>query len=116
MDRFARSLRFCHLEFDKEAIFDCCRSENSRYRLGFLILSDFREMSFCSPCEPRLIQNLHEVGSDEHFSAISNTSYMVSEQGKKCMKFYFRHVIKFKNVGLYSIIIFLFKLPKIVMY
>ena len=29
---FGRSLRLCHLEFDKEAISDCCRSLTGRYR------------------------------------------------------------------------------------
>ncbi len=34
VDQFGRYLRFCHLEFDKEAISDGCRSENARYRWG----------------------------------------------------------------------------------
>ena len=32
VDRFRRSLRFCYLEFNKEAISDGCRSGNARYR------------------------------------------------------------------------------------
>ena len=36
VDRFRRSLRFCHIEFEKEAISDRCRIENARYRWGFL--------------------------------------------------------------------------------
>ena len=32
VDRFRRILRFCHPEYDKEAIPDGCRSENARYR------------------------------------------------------------------------------------
>ncbi len=35
VDRFGRSLRFCHQEFYKEAISDGCRSENARYRCFF---------------------------------------------------------------------------------
>ncbi len=31
VDRFGRSLRVCHIEFDKEAISDGCRSENAWY-------------------------------------------------------------------------------------
>ena len=50
VDRFERSLRFCYLEFDMEAISDICRSENAQYRWGFCILSDFRQLSFCGPC------------------------------------------------------------------
>ncbi len=57
-DQFGRSLQVCHLEFDDEAITDS-RSENSRYRGGgrggFLILSNFRELSFCGPFGPCLI-------------------------------------------------------------
>ena len=49
VDPFGRSLRFCYLEFDKEAISDGCRSEKYRYRLEVWILSDCRELSFfCS--------------------------------------------------------------------
>ena len=32
VDRFGRSLRYCYLEFDKEALSDGCRSENIWYR------------------------------------------------------------------------------------
>ena len=49
VDRFGRSLRVFHLEFDKEAISDNCRSKNARYRWGIQILSDFSELSFCGP-------------------------------------------------------------------
>ena len=45
VDRFERSLRFSQLEFDKKAIPDGCRSKNVRYRCGFLILSDSKELS-----------------------------------------------------------------------
>ena len=48
--RFGRSLRFCHLGFDKEAISDGCRSEIVRYRWGVWILRDFRKLSFRGPC------------------------------------------------------------------
>ncbi len=37
-DRFGRSLRFCHLEFDKEAIYDGCKSKNARYQWWVLNL------------------------------------------------------------------------------
>ncbi len=40
MDRFGRSLQFCHLELDKEAISDNCRSENERYWWGSVVLED----------------------------------------------------------------------------
>ena len=40
VDRFGRSLQFCYLEFDKEAISDGCRSENPGIGGGFLILSE----------------------------------------------------------------------------
>ncbi len=51
VDRFERSLRFCHLEFDKkEAISDGCRSENLGIGRRFWILSDFRQLNFCGPC------------------------------------------------------------------
>ena len=32
VDRFERFLRFCHLEIDKEAVFDGYRCENARYQ------------------------------------------------------------------------------------
>ena len=35
MDRLGRSLQFCHLEFNKEAINYGCRSKNARYWRGF---------------------------------------------------------------------------------
>ena len=31
MDQFGRSLQFCNIEFEMEAISDGCRSENARY-------------------------------------------------------------------------------------
>ncbi len=34
VDRFGRSLRFCHLEFDKEANSNVYKSESARYRWG----------------------------------------------------------------------------------
>ena len=46
--RFKRSLRLCHLEFDKEASSNGCR--RTGIGGGFWILSDFRELSFCGPC------------------------------------------------------------------
>ena len=41
VDRFGRSLRFYHQEFDKEAISDCCRIENARYRWEVLNIKLF---------------------------------------------------------------------------
>ncbi len=41
VDRIGRSLRFCYLEFDKEAIFDVCRCENAQYRWGVLNIERF---------------------------------------------------------------------------
>ena len=35
VDRFGRTLRFCYLEFDKEAISDGCRSEDSGFSEEF---------------------------------------------------------------------------------
>ena len=43
--QFRRTLRFCHLEFDTDAISDGCRRENARYRWG-----GFRQLSFCVTC------------------------------------------------------------------
>ena len=54
MVRFGRSLLFCHLELDKEAISDDCRSENPDIGVEILNLSDFRELSVCSACGPFL--------------------------------------------------------------
>ncbi len=51
VDRFRPSLQFCTLNFDKEAISDSLMAQ-SRVISGVLILSDFRELSFCGPCEP----------------------------------------------------------------
>ncbi len=60
VDRFGCSVRFCYLEFDKEAISDGCRSENAVIGGGLCILSDFRALSFCGPCGPCLeIRILH---------------------------------------------------------
>ncbi len=48
VDLFGCNLRFCHLKFNKEAIFDYCRSESARYRRGgFEFLSNYRVLSFC---------------------------------------------------------------------
>ncbi len=45
--RFGRSLRFCNLEFGKEAIPDGFVAHSRVFRgRGGLILSDFRELSF----------------------------------------------------------------------
>ncbi len=52
IDQFGRSLQFCHLEIDKDASSDVCSIEHVRYKLGFWISSDFRELSFCSPRRP----------------------------------------------------------------
>ena len=49
-DRFGRSLQFLHIEFDREAISDACRSGNARYRWGVLNFNYFSELSFCGPC------------------------------------------------------------------
>ena len=38
MDRFGRSLRFCYLKFNKEAISDGCRSENDLILLRYICL------------------------------------------------------------------------------
>ncbi len=35
VDQFGRSLRFYHLDFDKEAISDGCWRENTQYRCFF---------------------------------------------------------------------------------
>ena len=51
VDLFGRSLRFNHQDFDKEAISDGCRSEIPGIVRGFSTLSDFRDLSFCGPCE-----------------------------------------------------------------
>ena len=56
VDRLVRSLLFYHLEIDKKAISDGSRSKNSRYpwkggRRGSISI-DFKELSFCGPCEP----------------------------------------------------------------
>ncbi len=52
IDRFERSLRFYHLELNKEAISDGCRSENTWHQWDFWILRYFKELSFCDPCGP----------------------------------------------------------------
>ena len=46
---FGCILRFCHLQFDKEAISKGCRIKNAHYGWGFRILSNHRELSFCGP-------------------------------------------------------------------
>ena len=56
-DGFGRSLRLCYLIFDKEAISDGCKMERPDIGGGLKILSDFRELSFCGPCEPCLVIN-----------------------------------------------------------
>ncbi len=58
VDRFWRSLRFCYLKFNKEALSDGCRVKTQGIGEGFWILSDFRERSFYGPCGPSFIQNL----------------------------------------------------------
>ena len=60
MNRYGRSPRFCHLDFDKEAISDSYRGENARYRRKVSNLSYFRKQSFCGPCGPCLL-NLTET-------------------------------------------------------
>ncbi len=51
MDRYGRSLQFCHLEFDKEAFSDDCIAHSGVLREGRVDLSDFRELSFCGYVE-----------------------------------------------------------------
>ncbi len=47
VDQFECSLQFCHIEFDEEVISDGFRV----FMEGEgLILSEFRELSFCGPC------------------------------------------------------------------
>ena len=50
MDRFVRSLRICHIEFNEEAILMVVEGKILGVLGSFWILSDFREMSFCGPC------------------------------------------------------------------
>ncbi len=45
-----RSLRFCHLECDKEAISNGLWHIPVFLRRGVRVLCDFRELSFCGPC------------------------------------------------------------------
>ncbi len=47
--RFERSIRFCHLEFDKKGISDDFMAHVRVFRGGELILSDFKYVSFCGP-------------------------------------------------------------------
>ena len=47
-----RSLRFCHLESDKEAIMIVVGVKMPGIGGGFVIVSDLRELSFCGPCGP----------------------------------------------------------------
>ena len=48
---FGRSLRSCHLEFDKEAISDGFMAHSCIFNGGRVwILSDYRELSFRGPC------------------------------------------------------------------
>ena len=57
VDRFVCYLRFYHLEFDKEAIADGCRSENAP-RIGGGLEIKIRELSFCGlfgPCFKRVL-------------------------------------------------------------
>ena len=56
VDRFKRSLRFGHLQFDQEAISRGFMSHSRVFRVSF-ILSDFRELSFCGPCGPCYLKN-----------------------------------------------------------
>ena len=46
VDRFGRSLRFCHLEFDKEVILMVTGLKIPGIDVK---LSDFRKLSFCGP-------------------------------------------------------------------
>ena len=54
MDRFGRSLRFCNIEFETKAISVGYMAHSRVLGGGGGILSDFRELSFCGPCEPYL--------------------------------------------------------------
>ena len=65
MDRFGRSLRFCYLKFDKEANSDDFMAHSRVSRAGGegLILSDFRELSFCIPSGPCFLILLKSAAS-----------------------------------------------------
>ncbi len=74
VDRFRRrSLRFCHIGFDKKAISDGCRSEKSSISWGFRILSDFKELSSCGPCGPGFF--LLKYASQNETSSYNNIEY-----------------------------------------
>ena len=51
VDRFGRSLRFCHLEFDMEAISDGFMVHIRVLGEG-MIFSNYRELSFYGPSGP----------------------------------------------------------------
>ncbi len=48
VDRFGRSLWFCHLDFDEEAIYGGFMAHSCVFR-EVLNLSDFRALSLCGP-------------------------------------------------------------------
>ncbi len=60
MNLFGRSYVFFHPEFDKEAIYKCFMAYSRVFRGWGLILTEFRELSFCGPGGPCyvLIENL----------------------------------------------------------
>ncbi len=57
-DRFARSFRFFHQEFEKDVISDGCRSEIPDISGRLWILSDFSELNFCGPSWPCFVNHL----------------------------------------------------------
>ena len=57
--RFGRSLRFCDLKFNKEVIYDGCRSENSRYQWLFMNFKRVKLLqSSCVSCSIQISQKL----------------------------------------------------------
>ncbi len=90
-DQFRRSLRFCHLIFDKEVISGGCRSEYVRYRWGFWILIAIRvdilwslltlflhnmqlAKNFLGGLQPIIFQGRWPTDTAENLWWISNTS------------------------------------------
>ena len=61
VDRFERSLRFSHLKFKEEAIYNGFMAHSIFLggEGGVVILSDFREFSFFGPCGLCLLMILH---------------------------------------------------------
>ncbi len=68
MVRIGRSLRFCHLEFYKQAISDVFKVFLGRGR------GDFSELSFCGPCKPCFIlisKYLYSMTFEKHLINMS---------------------------------------------